>query len=256
MKIRNAIAPWLYAAAFGGVLMTASGAVAAAATGYPISKADISIHNLGALQRGAKYFVNYCLSCHSAGYSRYNRVGRDLDLTEDQVRENLIFTRHKIGELMTVTCKEEDALQWFGSVPPDLTLLARSRGPDWLYTYLKSFYLDETRPMGVNNALFRNVSMPHVLWDLQGWQRPVYKMVRSADGSEREVLERLELVEPGELSEQEYDHVVRDLVTFMTYLSEPIASKRIAIGIWVLMFLAALLLICYGLKREYWKDVH
>lgn len=235
---------------------SAPAAVLAVETGYPVSSANIALSNKGALQRGAKYFVNYCLSCHSARYSRYNRVGADLGLTEKQVEENLIFTRQKVGELMTVVFQEEDALQWFGSVPPDLTLTARSRGPDWLYTYLKSFYLDETRPTGVNNALFNNVSMPHVLWELQGWQRPVYKTVISADGSEKQVLTAMELVEPGSMTTEEYDQVVRDLVAFMTYLSEPIAAKRRAMGVWVLLFLLALFGVTFALKREYWKDVH
>lgn len=237
-------------------LVASPGPVVAATADYPLEKVDISLLNKGTLQRGAKYFVNYCLSCHSAGYSRYNRVGRDLGLTDEQVRENLIFTGHKVGELMTVTFQEDNALQWFGSVPPDLTLIARARGPDWLYTYLKSFYLDESRPMGVNNALFQNVSMPHVLWELQGWQKPVYKTVAAADGSERRVIERMELVEPGIMTTREYDQAVRDLVIFMTYLSEPIASTRRGMGVWVLLFLLALLSVTYALKREYWKDVH
>ena len=235
---------------------SASAAVFAVETGYPVSPADISLSSRGALQRGAKYFVNYCLSCHSARYSRYNRIGADLGLSEKQVEDNLIFTDKKVGELMTVVFEEEDALRWFGSVPPDLTLVARSRGPDWLYTYLKSFYLDETRPTGVNNALFNNVSMPHVLWELQGWQKPVYETVVSPDGSEKRVMTAMELVEPGKMTVEEYDRVVRDLVTFMTYLSEPAASKRRGMGVWVLLFLLALLGVTYALKREYWKDVH
>ena len=235
---------------------SASAAVFAVETGYPVSPADISLSSRGALQRGAKYFVNYCLSCHSARYSRYNRIGADLGLSEKQVEDNLIFTDKKVGELMTVVFEEEDALRWFGSVPPDLTLVARSRGPDWLYTYLKSFYLDETRPTGVNNALFNNVSMPHVLWELQGWQKPVYETVVSPDGSEKRVMVAMELIEPGKMTVEEYDRVVRDLVTFMTYLSEPAASKRRGMGVWVLLFLLALLGVTFALKREYWKDVH
>ncbi len=235
---------------------SASAAVFAVETGYPVSPADISLSSRAALQRGAKYFVNYCLSCHSARYSRYNRIGADLGLSEKQVEDNLIFTDKKVGELMTVVFEEEDALRWFGSVPPDLTLVARSRGPDWLYTYLKSFYLDETRPTGVNNALFNNVSMPHVLWELQGWQKPVYETVVSPDGSEKRVMVAMELIEPGKMTVEEYDRVVRDLVTFMTYLSEPAASKRRGMGVWVLLFLLALLGVTYALKREYWKDVH
>ncbi len=237
-------------------MMSGTAFAATAETVYPIASVDISLLSQGALQRGAKYFVNYCLSCHSARYSRYNRVGKDLGLSEQQVRENLIFTRQKIGGLMTTTFKDENALKWFGAIPPDLTLVARARGYDWLYTYLKSFYLDETRPTGVNNALFKNVSMPHALWELQGWQRPVYKTVISADGSEKQVLEGVELVEPGLMSEQEYDRAVRDLVTFMAYLSEPIASTRRAMGVWVLLFLLVLLGVTYALKREYWKDIH
>ena len=233
-----------------------AGSVSAAESFYPIETVDVSLSSRGALQRGAKYFVNYCLSCHSAHHSRYSRVGEDLGLSEDQLRENLIFTRQKVGELMTVTFRDENALQWFGAIPPDLTLIVRARGADWLYTYLKSFYLDETRPMGVNNALFNNVSMPHVLWELQGWQRPVHKTVTSSDGSEKQVVAGMRLVEKGKMSEQEYDRVVRDLVTFMAYLSEPAASKRRAVGVWVLLFLLALLGVVYALKREYWKDVH
>ena len=233
-----------------------SGTAWAAASAYPLASANISLSSQGALQRGAKYFVNYCLSCHSARYSRYNRVGKDLGLSEDQVRDNLIFTRQKVGELMIVTFDKDDALEWFGSVPPDLTLVARSRGVDWLYTYLKSFYLDDSRPFGVNNALFKNVSMPHVLWDLQGWQKPVYQTVASVNGAEKQVITGMELSQPGLLSPQEYDRMVRDIVTFMAYLSEPIATKRRSLGIWVLLFLLALLAISYGLKREYWKDIH
>ena len=221
---------------------------------YPILSPDISLSSRGALQRGAKYFVNYCLSCHSAQYSRYSRVGEDLGLSEEQVKENLIFTRQKIGELMTVSFQDENALQWFGAVPPDLTLIVAARGAGWVYTYLKSFYLDESRPMGVNNALFNNVSMPHVLWELQGWQRPIYQVI-TREGIERRVLKGLELVEPGQMSEQEYDRMVRDLVTFMTYLSSPIASKRQSMGIWVLLFLLVLLGMTYALKLEYWKDI-
>lgn len=224
-------------------------------TGYSLETANVSLSSRGALQRGARYFVNYCLSCHSAQYSRYDRIGRDLGLTEKQVRENLMFTRQKIGELLTVSFQKENALQWFGAVPADLTLIARSRGEDWLYTYLKSFYLDETRPTGVNNALFHNVSMPHVLWELQGWQEPVYEITRDASGDERKVLTGMKQVKAGMMSEQEYDRMVRDLVSFMVYLAEPIATKRRAMGIWVLLFLLFLAGITYALKKEYWKSV-
>ena len=226
---------------------------AAADTGYPIESVEVSIHNRAALQRGAKYFVNYCLSCHSSRYARYRWVGEDLGLSEDMVKENLILTDGKVGDLMTVAIPHAKAIEWFGAPPPDLTLVARSRGADWLYTYLKSFYLDPERPMGVNNAIFQHVAMPHVLWELQGWQKPVYKEARGAD--DKRVIERLEVVEPGLLSPEEYDRVVRDLVTFLVYLAEPAALKRERFGIWVILFLLALLAITYFLKREYWKDV-
>ena len=233
----------------------ASGPASAVDTGYPLEAANVALASSGALQRGAKYFVNYCISCHSAKYSRYERIGEDLGLTDEQVKENLIFTRQKIGELLVVAFQEEKALEWFGAVPMDLTLMARARGADWLYTYLKSFYLDETRPTGVNNALFHNVSMPHVLWELQGWQEPVYKTVHDAIGEEKQVVAGMKLVEPGSMSEQQYDNMLRDLVSFMVYLSEPIAAKRKAMGIWVLLFLLAFAGLAYALKREYWKDI-
>jgi len=244
------------AAALLAVLAAATLPAAAAVNqGYPLQAVDISIHNHAALQRGAKYFVNYCLSCHSSRYARYKWVGEDLGLSEEMVRENLILTGGKIGDLMTVAMPEDKALEWFGAPPPDLTLVARSRGVDWLYTYLKAFYLDESRPMGVNNAIFQHVAMPHVLWELQGWQQPVYKENGGANG-DRRVIAGFELVKPGLLSEEEYDEVVRDLVTFLAYLAEPAALKRERSGIWVVLFLLLLLGVTYFLKREYWKDIH
>ena len=224
--------------------------------GFHLQKANIAPNNDASLQRGAKYFVNYCLSCHSAKYSRYNRVAADLGIPEDYIEKYLIFTQQKIGDLMTISMTDEESLQWFGAAPPDLTLVARSRSPDWLYTYLKTFYLDETRPMGVNNALFQNVAMPHVLWELQGWQKPVHETVQHANGSHTTRIAGFEQVTPGILSPKEYDTMLLDLVAFLTYLSEPIANKRKSMGIWVLLFLFILLGIAYMLKREYWKDVH
>lgn len=229
---------------------------AAAVTEYfPLQKANIAPHNTASLQRGAKYFVNYCLSCHSAKYSRYNRVGTDLDIPQEYVEKYLIFTEQKVGDLMTVSMTDEEGLQWFGAVPPDLTLVARSRSPDWIYTYLKSFYVDETRPMGVNNALFQNVAMPHVLWELQGWQKPVYRTITHADGTHATKVVGFERLTPGTLTAEEYDRMLLDLVAFMAYLSEPIANQRKAMGIWVLLFLFILLGLTYALKREFWKDV-
>ena len=228
----------------------------AADTGFPLMKSNIAINNLASLQRGAKYFMNYCLSCHSAKYSRYGRVAADLEIPEDMMRKHIIFTDAKIGDLMTVAMTDAESTQWFGAAPPDLSLLARSRSPDWIYTYLRSFYLDDSRPLGVNNALLQNAAMPHVLWELQGWQRPLYEMVPSKDGSKHKKLVGFEQVSEGKLSQEEYDHMLRDLVAFMKYISEPSAQQRRSIRNWVLFFLFAFFVIAYALKREYWKDVH
>ena len=229
--------------------------VHAVSQGYPLQSIEIDIHNRNTLQRGAKYFVNYCLSCHSSRYARYKWVGRDLGLTEEMVKKDFIFTDSKVGDLMVVSMPNEGAQKWFGALPPDLTLVARARGKEWLYTYLKAFYLDDTRPMGVNNAIFQHVSMPHVLWELQGWQKPVYKTITDESGTERQIIADFELVKPGALSGEEYDRVVRDIVTFLSYLAEPAQLERQSIGIWVILFLLGLLVVVYLLKQEYWKDV-
>ena len=227
-----------------------------------LEHANIDPTDQASLQRGAKYFVNYCLSCHSAGYARYNRVGQDLGLTDDQVSDNLIFTtdesgeRTKVGSLMFVNMTDEYGAQAFGARPPNLTLVARSRGVDWLYTYLKTFYLDDSRPLGVNNLTFPNVGMPHVLWELQGWQKPVYSSRSNEAGEQEQVIESLELAVPGPLSPEEYDAVVTDLVNFLHYLGEPAKQTRLAMGKWVIGFLVILLILAILLKKEYWRDVH
>jgi ubiquinol-cytochrome c reductase cytochrome c1 subunit len=223
--------------------------------GGHLDKANIDLTSKHSLQKGAKLFVNYCLSCHAAAYQRYNRMASDLGLTEQQVIDNLMFAAEKIGEPMTVAMSRQDGKNWFGAPPPDLTLVSRSRGPDWLYTYLRTFYLDESRPFGVNNLVFPSVGMPHVLWELQGWQKPVYKTVEH-EGKERQVIDHLELVEPGTMTPAEYDKAITDLVNFMTYMGEPVKLERQALGIKVLLFLLVLLVITYLLKKEYWKDVH
>ena len=231
-------------------------AVLAIDSHFPLMQSNIAVNNLASLQRGAKYFVNYCLSCHSAKYSRYQRVADDLKIPSEEMKKYLIFTDNKIGDLMTIAMTDEESLQWFGAVPPDLTLLARSRSPNWIYTYLRSFYIDESRPMGVNNALFQNVAMPHVLWELQGWQKPIYKTITNEDGSQHQRIAGFEQTKPGSLNEEEYDRVLHDLVGFMEYLSEPAAQKREAIRNWVLLFLLIFFVLAYFLKREYWKSIH
>lgn len=216
--------------------------------GLHIEKAPDKLNDMAALQRGAKIFGNYCLSCHSASYMRYNRL-RDIGLSEEQIRGNLIFSTAKVGDLMKVSMLQSDAKAWFGVAPPDLTLIARARasesysGADWLYTYLRGFYRDDARPTGWNNVAFANVGMPHVLWELQGQQ------VMGAD-------HKLTLAKPGKLKPEEYDALVGDLVAYLQYIGEPVAETRKQLGMFVLIGLVVLFSFAYALKREYWKDVH
>ncbi len=211
--------------------------------------ANVNIRDTAAAQRGAQLFVNYCFSCHSASYMRYNRLAEDLDLGEERVMDNLVFADAKIGDTMQVAMRPKDAAAWLGKAPPDLSLIARSRGEDWLFTYFLTFYQDPKG--GWNNLLLPNAAMPHVLWQLQGIQEPV---MGTHDGFE--VVESLELAQPGLLSPEEYEETVRDLVTFLEYLGEPAEVKRKNVGIWVLLFLALFALLAYALKAEYWRDVH
>lgn len=227
----------------------------ASAAGYAgdLESANIDVSNEAALQRGAKLFANYCSGCHSTQYMRYKRVGRDIGLTEQQVQENLIFMTDAEGEpvgtgsLMDNAMTEQYGDEAFGNAPPDLTMETRIRGEDWVYTFLKSFYIDESRPLGVNNEVFENVGMPHVLWELQGWQAKV----EDDDGHEH-----LELVRSGSMTPGEYDRAVRDIVTYLAYMGEPIQMDRKRIGLYVLIFLAIFTILAYFLKKEYWKDVH
>jgi len=216
-----------------------------------------------ALQRGAKTFVNYCLNCHSASFMRYNRL-RDIGLTEQQIRENLIFTGVKVGDLMTASIDARDAKEWFGATPPDLTLVARSRadgskgsGADYLYTYLRGFYRDDSRPTGWNNIVFPAVGMPHALWEMQGTQRAVFEEEKDAHDPAKvtHVFKGFETETPGTMSKAEYDATVADLVAFMTWMAEPVRSTRTQLGIGVLIFLAIFTVIAWRLNAVYWKDV-
>jgi len=227
----------------------------AAEDGVHLDKANIDPDNQQSLQRGARLFVNYCLSCHAAALMRYERMGQDLGISELQVAENLMFTGGKVGDLMTVATDPEDAVEWFGTVPPDLSVIARARGVDWLYTYLRSFYLDPSRVTGVNNLVFPDVGMPDVLWELQGWQKPVITTVKDTDGTEHKVID-LELVKPGLMSPKEFDRAVRDLVNFLDYMAEPGKHDRQALGVKVILFLLVFLVVAYLMKKEFWKDVH
>lgn len=233
-------------------LLLAAPAVAMAAGGHsvPLDKAPVNLADNESLQRGARMFVNYCLNCHSAQAMRYSRL-QDIGLTEDQIKDNLLFAAEKPGELMKVGMTKADGKAWFGATPPDLSVIARSRGADWLYTYLRSFYRDDTRATGWNNTVFDKVGMPHVMWSLQGEMVPVYKK----EGA-HEVIERLELAKPGSVTVAEYDAMVGDLVNYLVWMGEPAQVQRKQLGVIVLLFLAGFFIIAYYLKKEFWKDVH
>lgn len=208
-----------------------------------LDKAPIDPSDQASLQRGARTFVNNCLNCHSANYMRYNRL-QDIGLTEKQIKENLLFTAEKVGDPMTSAMNKKDAKKWFGVAPPDLSVEVRARGADWVYTYMRSFYRDETRPSGWNNVVFDKVAMPHVFYELQGEQTLDHET------------HALTLTKPGKLSVEEYDALVGDLTNFMAYMAEPAKQQRNRLGWFVLLFLGVLLVLTYKLKKAYWKDIH
>ncbi len=266
----------------------------ASEAGFPLERFPTEkLSDQAALQNGARLFVNYCLNCHSAEAMRYNRLA-DLGLSEEQIRSNLLFAAEKTGERMTIAMRPADARQWFGTVPPDLSLVARARssgagsGADWLYTYLRSYYRDASRPSGWNNALFENVGMPHVFWELQGSRGATIEDVRAlkdeqtgkitgysrtritvaADGSRSEVTEpakgeqikvgrtiKLPAAEGGKLDRAAYDNTVADLVAYLTYMSDPSARTRTRVGVWVLLFLGLFTAAAWWLNRVFWKDI-
>ena len=221
-----------------------------------LSHMKVDLSNQQSLQRGAKIFINYCLSCHSAAYMRYNRMGQDLSISDDVLKENLMFGAEKVGDVMSISMRQEDSINYFGVIPPDLSVIARSRGADWLYTYFKTFYKDDSRPFGVNNLVYKDTAMPHVLWELQGEQHLVSKESIAAVYYDPSYSDFLELVSPGRLTEKEYDRAIHDLVNYLVYMGEPIKLKRTKIGVWVMFYLFVFLLIAYMLKKEYWKDIH
>ena len=234
-----------------GMLVSLS---ALAAGGGNLQQAGNDLGDQSSLQRGAALYMNYCSGCHSLKYVRYSRIAEDLGLTEEQVQDSLNFTGAKFGEQIHVAMAPEDAQEWFGQVPPDLSLVSRVRGSDWIYTYLKSFYLDDTRPLGWNNTLFPNASMPNPLWMMQGLQRAEFGPLDEATG-ERPV-ERLVIAEPGNVDPARYDQAVRDITNFLEYVGEPAALKRHELGVWVILFLAFFTFLAWLLKKEYWRDVH
>lgn len=236
---------------------------------YPLDKVDVDLTDKAALQDGARTFANYCMGCHGAEYQRYERVAKDLGIPEDVMLENLVFTGAKIGDHMKTGMQASDAKVWFGAAPPDLTLVARVRGNDWLYTYMRTFYEDPTRPYGVNNKVFPNVGMPNVLSDLQGRQVIGCKQVQIVENGKKvfdpltgapvtsEACDQLTVVpNTGTLSEAEFDEKIKNLVSFLAYSANPVKLESQRIGTYVLLFLAFFFVFAYLLKREYWKDVH
>ena len=226
--------------------------------GVRLDTAPIKPTDVISLQRGARTFANYCLNCHSASLMRWNRL-EELGLNESQISDNLIFTGDKIGDLMNVAMTKKDARKWFGAAPPDLSVIARARGADWLYSYLRGFYRDPARPTGWNNTVFENVGMPNPLWQLQGERVRVEEKAKGGEGKEGHggaTTVKYEMVKPGSLTTVQYDAMVADLVNFLVYMGEPAATTRKQIGIFVLLYLLAMLPLVYLLKREFWKDVH
>ena len=208
-----------------------------------LDNVELDLSDKASLQRGAKIFMNYCLSCHSASYMRYNRMGKDLGLSDKQVKESLMFASDKVGDTMTVAMRPEDAKKWFGVVPPDLSVISRARGTDWLYTYLRSYYLDTDKPLGTNNLVFTDVGMPHVLWQEQGYLR------KDSDN-------QLHALTGDQEMAFEYSMIIRDLVNFMAYIGEPSKIERLALGKWVLLYLVLFFFVAYPLKKAFWEDVH
>ena len=251
--------------------------------GLGLLDANVNLEDTASLQRGAGLYVNYCLGCHSLSFMRYDRMGRDLGLTDEQVSENLLFAADKVTAPMSIAMRAEAARSWFGVEPPDLSVISRARGPDWLYSYLTTFYADPnpSRPFGVNNVVYEDVGMPHALVPLQGRQeyvrgdapadaREVHalglavdgddilvrKSATMPDGSHVPVVDRLTVTESGELRPGEYRKAMRDLVNFLVYVGEPSRLDRQALGFWVVLFLIVLALIFRALYKEYWRDVH
>jgi len=222
-------------------------------------KAPNKLNDLSALQHGAKLFVNYCLNCHAASYMRFNRL-TDIGLTTQEIKDNLLFTTDKVGDTMKVAMDPKQAKDWFGGTPPDLTVIARSRsghggtGADYLYTYLRNYYRDESKATGWNNLAFPNVGMPNVLWELQGQRKPVYETIES-HGHESHVFSGWQQVSPGKLSPAEYDEAVADLVNYMQWMSEPAQNTRVRIGVWVMMFLLIFMFIAWRLNASFWKEI-
>lgn len=271
----NRIRKWVFPLLVPAIVLFALSQVSGIGHGVATQKANIDVHDAASLQNGAKYYMNYCMGCHSLKFSRYNRMAKDMGLNEDAgfnadevaalLKENMIFTKDedgkkdKVGALMKNAYSTKAATEAFGTAVPDLSLVGRSRGSDWIYSYLKGFYNDPSRPMGVNNTVFKDVGMPNVLWELQGTQALEHSDAHAVDSHGdhgHAAAPKLKLVKPGKLSEAEFDKVALDITNFLTYVSEPAQLSRYTIGIMVLLFLLVFWAFAYMLSREYWKDVH
>jgi ubiquinol-cytochrome c reductase cytochrome c1 subunit len=233
----------------------------ASSEGIQWDKAPNKINDMASMQNGAKLFVNYCLNCHSAAYMRYNRL-KDIGLTEKQIKENLLFATDKVGETMKAAIDPKQAKDWFGANPPDLTVIARSRadgskgsGADYLYTYLRTYYRDDTKATGWNNLAYPNVAMPHALWELQGERRPLFNEVTDHGQKIQVFSGKWEQVKPGSMTSLEYDQAMGDLVGYMQWMGEPSQASRVRVGVWVLLFLLAFAVVAWRLNASYWKDV-
>ncbi len=255
---------------FAGFTLSAS---ALAASGGDTLQSGVDLEDTASLQRGAQLYMNYCAGCHSLKYMRYSRIAEDLGLSEEQVMSSLNFTGAKFGEHVINAMPAVGAEKWFGKAPPDLSVIARVRGSDWIFTYLKSFYPDEARPLGWNNRLFPNAAMPNPLWEMQGSLRPVFTKKeptgkqddngkpilgcpKGTSESEDSCIKELVMVQAGTQNAEEFDRTARDISAFLEYVGEPGAMKRQQTGIWVLLFLAFFTLMAWLLKNEYWRDVH
>jgi ubiquinol-cytochrome c reductase cytochrome c1 subunit len=243
----------LFSIALTAGLLLGAVSTQAAEEGGGLMPSGANTRDIASLQRGAKTFFNYCVGCHSLKYERYSRIAEDLGLSEDEVMQNLNFTGAKFGDPVISAMPAADATKWFGKAPPDLSLEVEARGADWVYSYLNSFYLDPSRPVGWNNTVFPNASMPNVLWELQGLQVAHKGAARPGEDAP---VEKLTLKEPGRLTPAQYQATTRDLTAFLEYVAEPAVLKRHGMGVWVVLYLALFTFLAYLLKHEYWKDVH
>lgn len=228
--------------------------IAARTSEFQLLEADIDPENISSLQRGARNFMNYCSGCHSARYVRYKTIGKYLGLSEEQLIENLMFNAENTFETINVAMPADSAERWFGKTPPDLSLRARAKGADYIFSFLKGFYVDPNSPTGVDNIVLSGTSMPHILWELQGFQAAIYSE-HTVDGVTSLEFEGFEEVTSGTMNVEEYDDFVRDTVNFLAYITEPIRSERRKLGIWVLMYLVFFLIIASMLKKQIWKDI-